>query len=59
MAKRTKRQTRSQETTSSYSGSGRYQDFNPDYTPVIEDLKRIGTLAGAFILILIVLSFFI
>ncbi|NLG98460.1 MAG: hypothetical protein GX491_13965 [Chloroflexi bacterium] len=34
-------------------------DFNPDYTHIIKDLKRIGTLAGAFFVILIVLSFFI
>jgi hypothetical protein len=33
--------------------------FNPDYTYVIEDLKRIGVLAGSFIVILIVLSFFL
>lgn len=33
--------------------------FNPDYTPVIKDLKRIGTLAGTFFLIMIILSFFI
>jgi hypothetical protein len=32
--------------------------FNPDYTPIIQDLKRIGTLAGIFFVILIVLSFF-
>ncbi|MCS6908728.1 MAG: hypothetical protein RML93_12720 [Anaerolineales bacterium] len=33
--------------------------FNPDYSDVIKDLKRIGTLAGAFFLIMIVLSFFL
>lgn len=33
--------------------------FNPDYTYVVEDLKRIGILAGSFIGILIVLSFFL
>ena len=33
--------------------------FNPDYTYVVEDLKRIGLLAGSFIVILIVLSFFL
>ncbi len=33
--------------------------FNPDYTYVVEDLKRIGALAGSFIVILIVLSFFL
>lgn len=34
-------------------------EFNPDYTYVIKDLKRIGTLAGTFFVILIVLSFII
>ena len=34
-------------------------EFNPDYTYVIKDLKRIGTLAGSFFVILIVLSFFL
>jgi hypothetical protein len=36
-----------------------YQEFNPDYTPVISDLKKIGILAGTFITILVVLSFFL
>jgi hypothetical protein len=34
-------------------------EFNPDYSPVIKDLKRIGTLAGSFFIILVVLSFFL
>jgi hypothetical protein len=34
-------------------------EFNPDYSYVVKDLKRIGTLAGTFFVILIVLSFFI
>jgi hypothetical protein len=34
-------------------------DFNPDYTYVLEDLKRIGILAGTFIALLIILSFFL
>jgi hypothetical protein len=32
-------------------------EFNPDYSYVIKDLKRIGTLAVFFLTILIVLSF--
>jgi hypothetical protein len=32
-------------------------EFNPDYAPVIKDLKRIGILAGSFLVILIALSF--
>ena len=34
-------------------------DFNPDYSYVRKDLKRIGILAGSFIGILIVLTFFL
>jgi len=32
-------------------------EFNPDYSNVKKDLKRIGMLAGTFFVILIVLSF--
>ena len=32
-------------------------EFNPDYTYVKRDLIRIGTLAGFFVVVLIVLSF--
>jgi hypothetical protein len=32
-------------------------EFNPDYTYVRRDLARIGTLAGFFIVVLLVLSF--
>ncbi|NMC12702.1 MAG: hypothetical protein GYA34_07435 [Chloroflexi bacterium] len=35
------------------------KEFNPDYTPVIKDLKRIGSLAGIFIAILVILTFFL
>ncbi len=35
------------------------KEFNPDYSPVIKDLKRIGILATSFIFILVVLSFFL
>jgi hypothetical protein len=34
-------------------------EFNPDYSAVKKDLKRIGTLAGTFFVILVVLSFFL
>jgi hypothetical protein len=36
---------------------GRSRSFNPDYTHVREDLRRIGLLAGSFIVLLIVGSF--
>jgi hypothetical protein len=34
-------------------------EFNPDYSMVKRDLARIATLAGFFIVVLVVLSFFI
>jgi len=34
-------------------------EFNPDYSTTKRDLKRIGTLAGFFIVVLVVLSFFL
>ena len=33
------------------------REFNPDYTEIKNDLKRIGMLAGMFLAVLIVLSF--
>ena len=33
--------------------------FNPDYSYVVKDLKRIAALAGFFIVLLIVLSFYL
>jgi hypothetical protein len=41
-------------TRSSYSA-----EFNPDYSIVIKDLKRIGLMAGSFTVLLVVLSFFL
>lgn len=32
-------------------------EFNPDYSYVIKDLKRIGALAGTFLVILVALAF--
>ena len=34
-------------------------EFNPDYTYIRRDLRRIGMLAGGFFVILIALSFFL
>jgi hypothetical protein len=34
-------------------------EFNPDYTYVLKDLRRIGILAGSFFTILIVLAIII
>ena len=43
----------------SFSRGGITTEFNPDYSYVIKDLKRIGVLAGSFFIIIIVLSFFL
>ena len=45
--------------TSAESARSFDREFNPDYTHVINDLKRIGTLAAGFIVILVILSFFL
>jgi len=34
-------------------------EFNPDYSEIIRDLKNTGILAGAFIGILVIISFFL
>lgn len=39
--------------------AGRTAGFNPDYSYVFKDLKRIGLLAGIFILTLIIASLFV
>ncbi len=39
------------------NASTKSDDFDPDYSYVIKDLKRIGVLAGIFFVSLIVLSF--
>ena len=53
MAKNNKR------TSVSVTSSAGRTEFNPDYSLVKKDLARIGTLAGFFIVVLVVLSFFI
>lgn len=66
MAKTQKRQVSKSSykssTTSASSIPSRYSgttEFNPDYSYVVSDLKRIGILMGSFTVILIVLSFFL
>ena len=39
--------------------TGKSDEFNPDYSNVIKDLKRIGMLAGIFFAVLVGLSFII
>ena len=33
-------------------------EFNPDYSVIKQDLKRIALLAGSFLILLVILSFF-
>ena len=44
---------------SAVAAPARSTEFKPDYTPVIRDLRRIGILAGSFIGILVILTFFL
>jgi hypothetical protein len=65
MSKKTKRQSRSTSSSAPASNPVRaaspsqVETFNPDYTYVKKDLRRIGTLAGIFLTVLVVLSFFL
>jgi hypothetical protein len=54
MSKKNKRQAPRQVS----SISAKVVEFNPDYTIIKRDLKRIGLLAGTFFVILIVLAIF-
>jgi len=56
MAKKNKRQKRTQ----NFGTIAAVQtEFNPDYSIIKRDLKRIGMLAGFFIVVLVALSFFL
>jgi hypothetical protein len=39
--------------------SSRQVGFTPDYHFVIRDVRRVGILAGSFIVVLVILSFFL
>lgn len=55
MAKKSKRQVRRRPALAPAARD----EFNPDYTAVRKDLKTIGSLAGFFVVVLVVLSFFL
>jgi len=57
MAKKSKRQITSR--PSAVAAPPARSEFNPDYSAVKKDLKTIGSLAGFFIIVLVVLSFFL
>ena len=59
MGKKTKKKFRNvgSSKNGSVSEKARSDEFDPDYSYVIKDLKRIGILAGLFFALLIGLSF--
>lgn len=57
MAKKNK--SRSTKVKVSMTSTPKSVEFNPDYAHIKKDLTRIGTLAGAFIVLMVVLSFFV
>lgn len=65
MARKTKRQVRrdakpvTEKSISDPLVINRPSGFNPDYHFVIRDIRRVGVLAGSFIIILVVLSIFL
>ena len=67
MSRKNKRQSREGLNPTAVSGTPTHSPimghskstFNPDYSYVSKDLRRIGMLAGSFITILVILSFFL
>jgi hypothetical protein len=58
MSKKSKRQVSRQALRPVSSPAARTVEFNPDYTTTKRELRRIGILAGSFILVLIVMAIF-
>lgn len=52
-----KKQKRSVAASTSKASVARSNEFEPDYTYVMKDLKKIGIMAVSFFVILIALSF--
>jgi hypothetical protein len=65
MAKKSRRQIRrdvnpgTEKSLTDAVAGNRPTGFNPDYHFVIRDIRRVGILAGSFIVILVALSFFL
>jgi len=58
MSKKSKRRaSRTVSASASVSSSGR-SEFNPDYSVIKRDLKRIVILAGSFLMVMIILALF-
>jgi hypothetical protein len=58
MSKKSKRQVSRQVPRPISATVAKTIEFNPDYTNTKRELRRIGILAGSFIVVLIVLSIF-
>jgi hypothetical protein len=58
MSKKSKRQVSRQALRPVSTPVARTVEFNPDYTTTKRELRRIGILAGSFILVLIVMAIF-
>lgn len=65
MSRKSKRQVRrgsnstAEKSATDTLSANRPTGFNPDYHFVIRDIRRVGVLAGGFIVILVALSFFL
>ncbi len=57
MARKNKRRTNGNKSSRVARAPRTAEEFNPDYTEIKTDLKRIGLLAGMFLAVLIALSF--
>ena len=58
MSKKSKRQVSRQVSRPISASVARTVEFNPDYSTTKRELRRIGVLAGSFIVVLIVLAIF-
>jgi hypothetical protein len=58
MSKKSKRQVSRQVPRPISASVARTVEFNPDYTTTKNELRRIGVLAGSFLVVLIVLAIF-
>ena len=56
MSRRSRRQVSK---TAAFVQTARTTEFNPDYTHIKRDLRRIALLAGSIAVILVALSFFL
>ncbi len=56
MPRKTRRQVSK---SAAFVPAARTTEFNPDYTYIRRDLRRIGVLAGSFLVVLLALSFFL